>query len=484
MKGLAVMAAMCAGAAGQAQEYAVKSFEIAPDDLTARMATTSRVDANGRKCAVVKVYVDDRIAALRGPYVGEVAGAGMEKWVYLSHDAKFVELVFDHHYPLRINFIDYNFPTISGQMTYIVKLTEKTAAASSPSAPTDMQAVRDEIKRLYDGEDYQKCLELCRKNPDDSYSQYYIGMLYSEGKGVRRDDSEAVKWFRKAAEQGHADAQHYLGVSYHYGIGATRDYSEAVKWYHKAAEQGHAAAQYSLGYMYERGYGVPKDYSEAARWHHKAAEQGYATAQYKLGSMYENGHGVPKDYSEAVKWYRKVAEQGDENARGKIRELEVKLSTSAQTDMQAVRDEIKRLCDAGNYQKCLELCRKYPDDSNSQYYIGALYTEGKGVTQDYSEAVKWFRKAAEQGYAAAQYCLGTMYYNGLGVPEDYYESIKWYRKAAEQGYAWAQYCLGIIYEDGLGVTKDFSEAVRWYRKAADQGMQYAINQLKKLGVTY
>ena len=58
---------------------------------------------------------------------------------------------------------------------------------------------------------------------------------------------------------------------------------------------------------------------------------------------------------------------------------------------------------------------------------------GQGVPQDYAEAVKWYRLAAEQGYAAAQYNLGVMYDNGQGVPQDYAEAVKWYRLAAEQG---------------------------------------------------
>ncbi len=60
-----------------AQEYEVVSFEVKQNDLTAR--TNPRVDANGRKCAIVKVYADDRIATVRGAVVGEVESVGMEK---------------------------------------------------------------------------------------------------------------------------------------------------------------------------------------------------------------------------------------------------------------------------------------------------------------------------------------------------------------------------------------------------------------------
>jgi TPR repeat protein len=78
-------------------------------------------------------------------------------------------------------------------------------------------------------------------------------------------------------------------------IGVSRDSVEAVKWYRKAAAQGLAQAQNNLGTMYDGGQGVPQDYGEAMTWFRKAAEQGYAGAQDNIGVMYEKGHGVPQD---------------------------------------------------------------------------------------------------------------------------------------------------------------------------------------------
>ena len=57
--------------------------------------------------------------------------------------------------------------------------------------------------------------------------------------------------------------------------------------------------------------------------------------------------------------------------------------------------------------------------------------------QDDTEAVRWYRLGAEQGYASAQYNLGLMYDNGEGVPRDDAEAVRWYRLGAEQGYAGA-----------------------------------------------
>ena len=72
--------------------------------------------------------------------------------------------------------------------------------------------------------------------------------------------------------------------------------------------------------------------------------------------------------------------------------------------------------------------------------------------QDYVEAAKWYRKAADQGYAPAQFNLGVMYDNGEGVAQDYTEAAKWYRKAADQGDYRAQFNLGLKCDHGQGVS--------------------------------
>ena len=71
--------------------------------------------------------------------------------------------------------------------------------------------------------------------------------------------------------------------------------------------------------------------------------------------------------------------------------------------------------------------------ASAQYSLGFMYQSGKGVTQDHAEAVKWYRKAADQGKAYAQYSLGRMYYTGKGVTRDEAEARKWFEKAAAQG---------------------------------------------------
>ena len=111
-----------------------------------------------------------------------------------------------------------------------------------------------------------------------------LGLMYVEGLCVPQSDTEAVKWFRMAAEQGNSEAQLNLGLIYEEGEDVDHSYSEAVKWFRMAAEQGDSSAQFNLGLMYEEGRGVEQSDSEAVKWFRMSAEQGNPMAQFNLGT--------------------------------------------------------------------------------------------------------------------------------------------------------------------------------------------------------
>ena len=143
----------------------------------------------------------------------------------------------------------------------------------------------------------------------DPQLQYEQGEMYYYGKGVPKDNQKATMWFRKAAEQGHADAQFVLGLMYAKGEGLEKNDWKATEWFRKAAEQGHADSQFNLGVRYGFGRGVRKDYGLAFNCYQKAANQGHAFAQNNLGSMYEKGEGVSKNDKKSIEWYEKSAKR-------------------------------------------------------------------------------------------------------------------------------------------------------------------------------
>jgi len=87
----------------------------------------------------------------------------------------------------------------------------------------------------------------------------------------RGDYTQAARLFSPLAEQGVASAQFYLGLMYEKGRGVRQDYSTALTWFRKAAAQGYAGPQNNLGLMYERGRGVRKDTVRALMWYTIAA---------------------------------------------------------------------------------------------------------------------------------------------------------------------------------------------------------------------
>ncbi len=165
-----------------------------------------------------------------------------------------------------------------------------------------------------------------KANTGDAEAQFQLGRRYDRGEGVAKDQVEAVKWYRKAAEQDHLKAQYNLAMCYEAGEGVAKDQVEAVKWYRRAAEQNLAAAKNNLGVCYERGEGVAKDLVEAAKWYRKAAEQNYAIGQMNLGRCYMGAGGVTKDVVEAYKWLLLASAQGEEKSKKLMPILEEQMS--------------------------------------------------------------------------------------------------------------------------------------------------------------
>ena len=300
---------------------------------------------------------------------------------------------------------------------------------------TDATVAYSQGNKYYYGQgvtkNYQEAIMWYRKAADQGHalSQLMLGYIYDSGEGVRENDQEAVRWYKLAAEQGNVEAQHSLGYMHANGLGIPKNDQEAVKWYRLAAEQGHAEAQYSLGRHYANDRSIGRSYVEAVKWYRLAAEQGHAEAQYSLGWHYASRAGVIQNYAEAVKWYRLAAEQGHAEA---------------------------------------------------QYSLGRHYANGRGIGRSYVEAVKWYRLAAEQGHAEAQYSLGWYYANGRSIGRSYVEAVKWYRLAAEQGHAEAQYNLSLYYSNGMGVARNKAEAYAWAMLSSEQGNKKAANRVNSL----
>jgi TPR repeat protein len=145
----------------------------------------------------------------------------------------------------------------------------------------------------------------------------------------------------------------------------------------------------------------------------------------------------------------------------------------------------RSLVQQGEYALAAAPCTKAAEEGSldAQNWLGLMYTKGKGVAQDYRQALKWKKMAAMQGDPVAEFTYGRMFEQGLGVRKDPAKAMAWYRKAAAQGNIDAWYSIGSLYLKGEGTAKDPVQALAWYTLAADQGMYLAEEAKEKLEKT-
>jgi TPR repeat protein len=163
--------------------------------------------------------------------------------------------------------------------------------------PCDDDAIRD---RMYD------LLEQAAAK-DHADAIWFLASRQAD-----RTDPEFERTLLRAGQLGSVNAQRLLGVMYATGDwSGPKDLAEAVRWYRFAAEKGHAESQYDLGFMLLLGQGAPRNVEEGLNWLERAGELGEYKAFRLLLDCYENGYcDVPVDTAKTAFW-RSRAEEYD-----------------------------------------------------------------------------------------------------------------------------------------------------------------------------
>lgn len=145
-------------------------------------------------------------------------------------------------------------------------------------------------------------------------------------------------------------------------------------------------------------------------------------------------------------------------------------------------EEGKAAYQSGDYRTAIVNWRLLIQEGQPEgsFFLGTMYSEGKGVAQDHAKAFELYSEAAEKGFVPAQYNLGNQYANGEGTTRDYAKAEQWWGKAAEAGLMQAQLNLGHLYYFGAGGKKDPALARKWLTAAAAQGSEDAKATLAKL----
>jgi len=113
-------------------------------------------------------------------------------------------------------------------------------------------------------------------------ARYQLSIMYLKGEGVGKDVFESVRLLKLALDGGisEPDAKMRMALHYRHGYGLAKSDTEAFRWFLKAAQQGHPAAQYEVGQCYKNGIGVRANKKETEAWLSKAAQQGHIAATF------------------------------------------------------------------------------------------------------------------------------------------------------------------------------------------------------------
>ena len=232
---------------------------------------------------------------------------------------------------------------------------------------------------LENNKQYKEAIELYTQAANDGsfLAQYHLAKSYLEGKIVKQDKKQVIKWATKAAKQGYHEAQQLLGTIYN----AKKDTKQAIFWYKKASENNNPKAQYSLGVFYLKGIEVKKDVYKSMSLFIKSAKQGYVNAQYSLALRYLQGVGINKNYYEAVKWLKRAAKQEHHNAQYSL----------------AVRYKLGQGIEKNNEQRIFWLERSSKNGNKSaKYELAAITMLGENTSFKKSDALKTLKTFAQE----------------------------------------------------------------------------------------
>ncbi len=249
----------------------------------------------------------------------------------------------------------------------------------------------------------------------------YLMFLRAEGKEDPRPE-----WLERAAYQGYAPAQYELGRKAEENM-VLRVQGMAMSWYRKAADQGHADAMVMIGLSYYLGKnGVEVDKTEARRWLEAGARDSVAAMNsieseifscnrlrcYARGQVVYDGC----DIEEVIYWCRKamVIEQGYAVAKFKLAKFLIAQGLLLNSPKGGAAPELL----------LVNLEYGMPDFEKLKPYLKRV---------NLSEPMRLIRKAAELNWSDAQIALGDCYALGVGVTTDANMAAKWYRKAVENG---------------------------------------------------
>lgn len=372
--------------------------------------------------------------------------------------------------------------------TIVYKEIEKSQVKQSQKVVKEPQ-VEDEIakieeEKLSDAE-IDKILLEAKEKMKDSYAQakplferiqdyrgeavYYLGM----GDLVEGKTDMALEKMQKAVKLGFTKAMYELGKIYM----LKKNYSEAEKWFLQSEKQGELQATERLTEIYN----IERNDAKREEKLLVLSNQKRTAYMYELGKLY-----IRKgEYVKAEELFTKLKDYGIIKAADRLSDIKEILKNKNKGEMadKKILEQDKNLEKSdveiifNEAQKMLfsnpEKAKTYLEKIEKHKRLAAAYLAEYYMDKfDAENTKKWLENAAERGEVSSMYDLGQLYEE----EKDYEEAEKWYKKALGKNYMIPLSRLGNIYEK----KGDYKEAEKWYKKGVQNDNRGAINSLALL----
>ena len=303
-------------------------------------------------------------------------------------------------------------------------------------------AVDNSLDAYRQGHYMQAVSSLADNANKDPVADYYIGRMRLYGYGELKNNISALRYFKRAADQGYLPAQQFMA---RFSLMKENNPEQALYWFKRAADSNDIQAQMYCAAAYLFGVGVKKNPESAQRYLIAAAKTGNSIAQYALAQSFLDSRQLANKKLGLI-WLDKAVAQKNPAAQTKLGELYAK-GESVPADIVKAKELLGLAVDQG--------------------YIPAVYqmAELLRMQGDFKQAKDWYIRAENAHYAPAKMALSQIYTEKTSPFYDLHQGFLQMLKAAQSGYSEAQLALAVMYKNGLGVEKDENLAKEWEQKA-------------------
>lgn len=324
---------------------------------------------------------------------------------------------------------------------------------------------------LYLDEEYEEAVKWLNQAAEQDMPQAigYLGKCYYFGNGVSQDVNKAFQLFQQAKRCGAGWIYRLLGDCFYNGYGTEKDLKQAWEYYQQGVDKKDKIAIIRAGDMLDKGGEGTQNKKLVFQMYQIAAELGSVEGKRKTGICFWEGKGVARSLQEAERYFRQAVQMGDNWAKLMLGILLLE-KRKGEPDQETIREVQGFFRDAAENK--IDTACIWAAKINLIYNADEKY---------YKEGYEWLKKALDQDdtKAEAMDLMGTCLATGIGVKKNISEAVEWFKKAAEKNEPKGCLHLSDCYQEGIGVRKNTYEAERWRERAAEAGNSQAALQIAK-----